>query len=66
MTNCHYCIHHRPGVRKPCALKGSTFLDCPDYEDETIIHYPVPVKGLDLDKFLDRVYAPAGRRALEG
>ena len=65
-TNCPHCVHLRHRRWKPCSLHGHTILDCPDLEVESIIHHPVPVKGLDLNRFLDRVYAPAGRRAIEG
>ncbi len=53
MKNCHYCVHvrHRPLGKRPimeCAIKDSLVINCPDFEEEPGMYYPIPLKSLDL------------------
>ncbi len=43
-----------------CAIKHSLVIDCPDFEEEPGMQYPIPLKGLDLVEFLKRAYPTDG------
>jgi len=62
MANCRACNHYTFRHGKPYCIFGIFMINCQKYEKKAEIVEAIPVEGLDIKKFVDRLHDMQGTK----
>lgn len=62
ISNCKFCSYYTYRKGKPYCPLGKFRINCEDFEEIEGIVEAIPVEGLDIKKFVDKLYDMQGTK----